>query len=102
MDLQIAVPTNFTDAGRILGLFEIRNTVEAVCLCVPVFFLVFTCLPIGITAKIILAVSLCAVIGGFALIGIGDSSLLQFIALYRKYRKKHAILTYRGEVNEKA
>ena len=24
------IPTNFTDAGRVMGLFEIRNMVEAV------------------------------------------------------------------------
>ena len=29
------IPTNFTDAGRIFGLFEIRNMVEAVILTLP-------------------------------------------------------------------
>ena len=101
MDFEIAVPTNFTDAGRLLGLFEIRNTIEAVLLCLPILFLTFMCFSFGITAKIIIAVSLCAVIGGFALIGIGDSSLLQFLKQYRDYHKKRGILTYRGEVIEK-
>lgn len=101
MDFEIAVPTNFTDAGRLLGLFEIRNTIEAILLCLPVLFLIFTCLPLGITAKIIIAVSLCAVIGGFALIGIGDNSFLEFVFMYRRFRKKREILTYRGCVDEK-
>ena len=26
------IPTNFTDAGRVMGLFEIRNMVEAILL----------------------------------------------------------------------
>ena len=26
------IPTNFTDAGRVMGLFELRNLVEAVLL----------------------------------------------------------------------
>lgn len=29
------IPSNFTDAGRIMGLFELRNLVEAVILTVP-------------------------------------------------------------------
>ena len=29
------IPTNFTDAGRVMGLFEIRNMVEAVLLSFP-------------------------------------------------------------------
>ena len=30
------IPANYTDAGRLFGLFPIRNTVEAVILAVPV------------------------------------------------------------------
>lgn len=30
------IPTNFTDAGRVMGLFELRNLVEAVVLTIPV------------------------------------------------------------------
>ena len=33
------IPTNFTDAGRIMGLFELRNLVEAVVLTIPVLYL---------------------------------------------------------------
>ena len=29
------IPTNFTDAGRVMGLFELRNLVEAVLLMLP-------------------------------------------------------------------
>ena len=33
------IPTNFTDAGRIMGLFEIRNLIEAVLLTMPILYL---------------------------------------------------------------
>ena len=33
------IPTNFTDAGRVKGLFELRNLVEAVVLSIPVLYL---------------------------------------------------------------
>lgn len=33
------IPTNFTDAGRVLGLFEIRNLIEAVLLTLPILYL---------------------------------------------------------------
>ncbi len=29
------LPANYTDAGKLLGMFEIRNAVEAVVLAVP-------------------------------------------------------------------
>ena len=30
------IPANFTDAGRVMGLFELRNLVEAALLTLPV------------------------------------------------------------------
>lgn len=47
------IPSNFTDAGRIMGLFELRNLVEAVILTVPALYLCIAFLPFGLTAKII-------------------------------------------------
>ena len=29
-EITVVIPVNFTDAGRLFGLFEIRNAVEAV------------------------------------------------------------------------
>ena len=46
------IPSNFTDAGRIMGLFELRNLVEAVILTVPALYLCIAFLPFGLTAKI--------------------------------------------------
>ena len=33
------IPVNFTDAGKLFGVFEIRNAVETVLLCIPILFL---------------------------------------------------------------
>lgn len=32
------IPVNFTDAGKLFGVFEIRNAVETVLLCIPILF----------------------------------------------------------------
>lgn len=46
------IPTNFTDAGRVMGLFEIRNMVEAILLAGPMLYLCLTLLPLALTPKI--------------------------------------------------
>ena len=47
------IPTNFTDAGRVMGLFEIRNMVEAILLAGPALYLCLTLLPLALTPKLI-------------------------------------------------
>ena len=42
------IPTNFTDAGRVMGLFELRNLVETVILTVPVLYLCIAFLPFAL------------------------------------------------------
>ena len=39
------IPNNFTDAGRVMGLFELRNLVEAVLLALPALYLCIALLP---------------------------------------------------------
>ena len=39
------IPVNFTDAGKLFGVFEIRNAVETVLLCIPILFLCLALLP---------------------------------------------------------
>ena len=34
------IPRNYTDAGKILGLFETRHVVQALLLCLPLTFVV--------------------------------------------------------------
>ena len=93
----IHIPANFTDAGKILGMFEIRNTVEALILIIPVILLFFVALPFGLTAKIISGAVVIVPVAGFALIGIRDYSLITFIKIYYLWRRARRILTYRGE-----
>ena len=83
----VIIPVNYTDAGRILGLFEIRNLIEAVVLCVPLLLFLLFCLPFAITTNIVLTAVLVVPIGGFAIIGIHDYSLLQFLRVYWRWRK---------------
>ena len=48
------IPANFTDAGRIFGLFEIRNMIEAIIMGVPIIFICAYLLPFDLTTKIII------------------------------------------------
>lgn len=92
------IPANFTDAGRILGLFEIRNVVEAVLLAVPALYLCLALLPLALTPKIILTMVIVIPIAGFALTGIRDDSLTRWLKSWWGWRKKRRILYFRGEV----
>jgi hypothetical protein len=93
------IPANFTDAGRLFGLFEIRNVIEAVIIGLPVLFLAFTLMPFELTARIIIAIILTVPTAGFALIGVGDDSLTRYISAWHKWQRRKRILTYKGEIN---
>ena len=92
------IPANFTDAVRILGLFEIRNVVQAVLLAVPALYLCLALLPLALTPKIILTMVIVIPIAGFALTGIRDDSLTRWLKSWWGWRKKRRILYFRGEV----
>ena len=96
MESIVYIPRNYTDAGRIFGMFEIRNVIECVLLCFPIIILTFLSSPFGLTATIIICMVFVITIGGFSLIGIHDYSLLTFIRLYIRWRKSRRILVYRG------
>jgi hypothetical protein len=93
------IPANFTDAGRLLGLFEIRNVIEAVVLGLPVLFFAFTLLPFAITTRLIISLILFVPTAGFALNGIGDDSLTRYVKAWRKWGRRKRILTYKGETD---
>ena len=76
------IPSNFTDAGRIMGLFELRNLVEAVILTVPALYLCIAFLPFGLTAKIIVTLVVVVPVGGFGLIGINDDSMTRWLGYW--------------------
>ena len=101
MELQTAyIPANYTDAGKLLGMFEIRNMIEAIVFSIPFIFLGFV-LPVNLTLKIIISAVFIVPIGGFSLMGIYDYSLLTFLKIYLKWRKNRRILTYKGEESAK-
>lgn len=91
------IPANFTDAGKLLGLFEIRNAIECAIICIPLIFLIISFSPFGLTGTLITSGVLIIPTGGFALMGIKDHSLFTFLRLYFMWRKRRGILIYRGE-----
>lgn len=93
------IPTNYTDAGRLFGLFEIRNAIEAVLLTVPVLFFCLYFLPLALTPKIIATLTVVVPLGGFGLIGISDDSLSRWLSCWWRWRKGRRLLTFRGEGN---
>lgn len=94
------IPTNFTDAGRVMGVFAIRNLVEAVLLTLPVLYLCLAFLPLSLTPKVVVTLFLIVPLGGFGLIGISDDSLTRFLAIWWKWRRHRRRITYRGEVKQ--
>ena len=96
MEPTVFIPTNFTDAGKLCGMFEIRNVVECFILCVPIALLAILLSPFGLTGTIVLVTVLVISIGGFAMIGVQDYSLFTFLRIYNRFKKNKRIITYRG------
>lgn len=97
MDYEIyRIPANFTDAGKILGQFPIRNAVEAVVFAVPPGFLCFSYLPFSLTVRIIVALALAVPLMGFALSGINDDPLTVHLRHLMKWMLRRGVISYRG------
>lgn len=95
------IPVNFTDAGKLMGAFHIRNAIEAFVLTIPPTLLMLRFLPFSFTTKLMLSITLCVPIAGFALIGVNDDSLSQFLITWLRFRKKRRVITYRGSIMTK-
>ena len=95
------IPTNFTDAGRLLGLFELRNTIETALLLFPVIYFCVVLIPFVLTTKIIVTMVIVIPIGGFGLMGINDDSLSRWLGMWWRWRKCRRIMLFRGEVKIK-
>ena len=91
------IPSNFTDAGRVMGLFELRNLVEAVILTMPALYLCLAFLPLSLTPKLIVTLSVIVPLGGFGLIGISDDSLSRWMRCWLNWRGHRRVMFYRGE-----
>ena len=93
------LPANYTDAGRIFGIFEIRNVIEAVLIGVPTVVLSFRFLPLDLTARIIVTLIIFIPTAGFAMTGINGDSLSRYLKAWLGWRRTRRVLTYRGETN---
>ena len=91
-------PTNFEDNGKLMGIFNMRNVIEAGILSLPFVFLTFKLVPVSLTWKIILSAVFAIPIGGFALIGINDDPLTVFVKNWWRWLRNRKIIEYRGEV----
>ena len=91
------IPANYTDAGRVFGLFELRNIIEAVLIGIPILFIFMTALPLALTTRIIVTLFIFVPAAGFAMTGINGDSLSRYMKSWLGWRKKRRILTYRGE-----
>ena len=92
------IPTNFEDSGKLMGIFNMRNVIEAGILSLPFVFLTFKLVPVSLTWKIILSAIFAIPIGGFALIGINDDPLTVFVKNWLRWLRNRKIIEYRGEV----
>lgn len=90
------IPANYTDAGKLFGIFSIRNTVEAVILAGPCIFLCLRFLPFSITTNIMAALVAGIPLGGFALIGVRDDCLSRFLLMWWRWRRGRGTITFRG------
>lgn len=90
------IPVNYTDAGKLFGLFEIRNVVEAVLIGLPVLALCARFLPLVITWKITVSLFFLVPTVGFALIGLKDDSLTRYPPAPLPLRRTHLAVGYRG------
>ena len=83
------IPANFTDAGRVFGMFELRNCIEAVVLAAPTLglcMLIARQLAVSLTIKLVISLCLLVPVCGFALLGIRDDSLSRFLS-WRRHRR---------------
>lgn len=98
MDNFYYIPPNFEDSGKILGLFNLRNVIEAGILSLPFVWLAFRLIPVSLTWKIIISSVFVVPVGGFALLGIKDDPLTIWLKNWRRWLKNRKIIEYRGEV----
>lgn len=90
------IPANYTDAGKVLGAFPLRNAVEAVCAGLPLFLLVMYIPAFSFTVRLVAALTAAVPASGFALLGVQDDSLSQFLLRWLRWKRRRRILFYRG------
>lgn len=91
------IPTNFEDSGKLMGMFRIRNVVEAGILALPFVYVIFKLTVMSLTNKIIISSVVAVPVGGFALMGINDDTLTGFVKTWWQWLKNKRVIEYRGE-----
>ena len=83
-----------------MGLFELRNLVEAVVLTIPVLYLCIAFLPFALSTKIMVTLVVIVPVGGFGLIGVNDDSMPRWLEDWWRWRRRRRIILFRGEVRK--
>ncbi len=96
------IPPNFIDTGTFFGgLFKARNVIEAGILASAIGLPVLLCLPLGLTARIVILCLTALPAALVALIGISGESLSSFLFIFLKYLKNRRVLGTEGTTCEK-
>jgi len=86
------IPENFIESGTILGgTIKLRNAIEALIITLVVLFPILK-LTLGFTGKIVIMCLTVLPVGIFALIGIGEDSLIEYIISFFKFLKKRRVI----------
>lgn len=96
------IPPNFIDTGTFFGgLFKARNVIEAGILASAIGLPVLLCLPLGLTARIVILCLTALPAALVALIGISGESLSSFLFIFVKYLRNRRILGAEGATGRK-
>ena len=96
------IPPNFIDTGTFFGgLFKARNVIEAGILASAIGLPVLLCLPLGLTARIVILCLTALPAALVALIGISGESLSSFLFIFVKYLRNRRILGAGGAMGRK-
>ncbi len=96
------IPPNFIDTGTFFGgLFKARNVIEAGILASAIGLPVLLCLPLGLTARIVILCLTALPAALVALIGISGESLSSFLLIFVKYLRNRRILGAEGATDKK-
>ena len=66
----------------------------------PALYLCIAFLPLDLTPKIIVTLTIIVPLGGFGLIGISDDSMTRWLGSWWKWRRSRRIILFRGEVRK--
>ena len=75
---------------------RLRNLVEAVLLTLPALYLCIAFLPLDLTPKIIVTLTIIVPLGGFGLIGISDDSMTRWLGSWWKWRDPAGLSYFEG------